>query len=91
MALGEVATDSSVVSETAVEPPFDVINAGSRFVFVPAAQFGAEGIGGWIAKIVSVLKNHDKTTTLQFKDADGKYSRQYFKFEHVVKHFKPLS
>ena len=25
-------------------------NAGSRYVFVPASEFEAEGIGGWVAR-----------------------------------------
>ena len=91
VSLCEIATDAPEVSALAVGPSLDAKNAGSRFVFVPAEQFQAEGIGGWVAKILSVMRDNQQTTTLQFKDAAGKCSREYFKFAHVVEHFKPLS
>ena len=87
----EVAVDDALVTADAIEPPLTVQNAATRFVFVPAAQFDSEGIGGWVAKIISVARNKQQVTKLNFKDADGKTSAQYFKFDHVAATFRPLS
>ena len=91
LALSEIPVDHPAVNQPAVEPPLSPVNAATRFVFVPAEQFGSEGIGGWIAKITKVGKQQDPIVDIQFKDADGKLSKQYFKFSHVKTTFKPLS
>ena len=126
MALAELEMDAPAVFAPAVAPELTPRNAASRFVYVPATQFGAVGIGGWIARcaprttlarprraiaapaplclsclrvcisiashrIQQVGKDKKQTTTLQFKDADGKYSKEHFQFTHVAKTFKPLS
>ena len=91
IAMVEVAVDDALVTADAIEPPLTVQNAATRFVFVPAAQFDSEGIGGWVAKIISVARNKQQVTKLNFKDADGKTSAQYFKFDHVAATFRPLS
>ena len=48
--LSEIQEDDPFITAAPVEPPLSVENAGTRFVFVPAAQFNASNIGGWIAK-----------------------------------------
>ena len=83
--------DHPAVSRDAVGPPLEASTAASRFIFVPAHEFGTEGIGGWIAKITKVGHQKDPTVDVQFKDADGKLKKQYFKFSHVKATFKPLS
>ena len=50
VALAEVAMDSPYVTTSPVLPELTPDNAASRYVFVPASQFGAEGIGGWVAR-----------------------------------------
>jgi hypothetical protein len=89
--LAEVALDDAAVSRDAVEPPLEPKNAATRFIFVPASEFGTEGIGGWVAKITKVGTQKDPTTDIQFKDAESKLSKLYFKFSHVAATFKPLS
>jgi hypothetical protein len=89
--LCEVPLESELLKADAVEPPLTVINAASRFVFVPATQFESEGVGGWVAKVKSVSRGRDQATQITFKDADGKISSHYFMFEHVLAAFKPLS
>ena len=83
--------DDPVLTAEPVAPPLDAANAATRFVFVPASEFGSEGIGGWIAKITSVAKGKKQVTTMAFKDADGRQETQHFEFEHVRVAFKPLS
>jgi hypothetical protein len=89
--LCELSETDAILAAPAVEPVLTAKNAGSRFVHVPASQFDATGIGGWIAKITKVARNADQTTTLRFKDADGAQETHYFKFAHVVATFKLLS
>ena len=80
-----VPKGSEIISQEPVDPPLTEQNAGGRFVYVPPSVFPTvDGEGGWIAKIRSVNKNN-KITELQFHDG-----RQHFKFEQVVKEFKPL-
>ena len=86
-----MAPDDAAVSRDAVGPPLEASKAASRFIFVPAREFGTEDIGGWIAKITKVGNQKDPTVDIQFKDADGKLSKLYFKFSHVKATFKPLS
>ena len=83
--------ESPHVTAVAVEPPLSADNAAGRFVFVPAAQFASEGIGGWIAKISKVGKTKDQVTDIQIKDADDRQSKKYFKFTQFAATFKPLS
>ena len=89
--LAEIEKTHGALTAPAVEPALTAANAGSRFVLVPAAQFGSVGIGGWIAQILKVARNKDQTTEIMFKDGDGRKQKQYFMFEHVAASFKPLS
>ena len=89
--LCELKLDAPEVKAEAVAPPLTLENAVQRFIFVPAEQFEATGIGGWVARIQKVTKNRYQTTEIMFKDADGKQSKQYFKLEHLIANFKPLS
>jgi len=91
LALAELDMDAPAVFANPVAPELTVENAATRFILVPAAQFQAVGIGGWIARIKQVAKDRVQTTTIQFKDADGKYTTECFQFLHVAKSFKPLS
>ena len=50
VAMAEVATDSSYVTASPVLPELTADNAATRYVFVPAHEFSAEGIGGWVAR-----------------------------------------
>ena len=50
MAMAEVAKDHKAVDAAAVDPPLTPDNAAGRHVFVLASEFGAEGIGGWVAR-----------------------------------------
>ena len=50
VAMAEVATDSSYVTASPALPELTPDNAASRYVFVPASEFKAEGIGGWVAR-----------------------------------------
>ena len=84
-------SDDPVLAAEPVEPPLTAANAATRFVFVPASEYGSEGIGGWIAKITGVAKGKKQVTTMAFKDADGRQETQHFEFEHVRVAFKPLS
>ena len=52
LAMAEVATDSSYVTASPVLPELTADNAATRYVFVPAHEFGSEGIGGWVARCV---------------------------------------
>lgn len=76
--MSEIRLNDPLVTAEAVAPPRSVENAASRFVLVPASQFESEGIGGWVACIKSVARGQQQVTTLAFKDADGKSSKQYF-------------
>ena len=89
--LSEIPETAPELSAIACNPALTMKNGGTRFVLVPASQFQVKGIGGWIAKIVKITRNKDQTTELQFKDRDGKMTREYFKFSHVLAHFKPLT
>ena len=40
---------------------------------------------------MKVARDKSQTTTIQFKDGDKKVTTCYFKFDHVVATFKPLS
>ena len=91
LCLAEVALNHAAVTSTAINPPFEPANAATRFVFVPAAEFGAKGIGGWVAKVIKVGKQKDPTVTIQFKDGDDRLEKQCFSFSHVKAAFKPLS
>ena len=91
IAMSELPLEHALLTANPVGEPLNVINAATRFVLVPAAQFGSEGIGGWVAKIKSVAKTIGNVTTLQFKNADGAYSTHHFKLEHVIATFKPLT
>jgi hypothetical protein len=91
LTLAEIDEAHAALTSPAVEPALTADTAASRFVLVPASQFDAAGIGGWIARIVKVLRNKEQTTELQFKDGDGRASKEYFKFDHVAANFKPLS
>ena len=44
-----------------------------------------------LSRIVQVGRDKQQTTKLNFKDADGRSSSQYFEFNHVANTFKPLS
>ena len=87
----EIAVDHAAVTSPAAEPALTPANAASRFVFVPASQFGAEGIGGYVARIQKVGRDKQGITTVQFKNADDKMSTKHFTFEHVASSFKPLT
>ena len=87
----EIAVDHAAVTSPAAEPALTPANAASRFVFVPASQFGAKGIGGYVARIQKVGRDKQATTSVQFKDADGKMSTEHFTFERVASSFKPLT
>jgi hypothetical protein len=89
--LEEIAANHAFVTSPAAEPALTPTNATSRFVFVPASQFGAEGIGGWVARIQKVARDKQGSTTVQFKDADNKKCTKHFTFEHVASSFKPLT
>ena len=91
LALGEVSTTAPQVDAPAVEPVLTHENAAGRFVFAAAALFQAEGIGGYVAKIRKVAKDRQGTTTVQFKDADGKITSSYFQFDFIKASFKTLS
>ena len=87
----EIAVDHAAVTSPAAEPALTPANAASRFVFVPASQFGAAVIGGYVARIQKVGRDKQATTSVQFKDADGKMSTEHFTFERVASSFKPLT
>ena len=42
-------------------------------------------------RITAVQRDKKQTTKINFKDADGKTTSKLFRFEHVVKTFKPLT
>eukprot|EP00966_Prymnesium_polylepis_P320177 7376562-Prymnesium_polylepis.1 len=48
--MAEISKDHEAVNTPAHELELTADNAASRFVFVPAETFHAEGIGGWIAR-----------------------------------------
>jgi hypothetical protein len=50
LALAELDMDAPAVFANPVAPELTVENAATRFILVPAAQFQAVGIGGWIAR-----------------------------------------
>ena len=50
LALAEVSVDSPFVTAAPVGPELTANHAASRYVFVPASEFGAEGIGGYVAR-----------------------------------------
>ena len=89
--LCELAVDAPQVTAAAVGPPLEAATAATRFVFVPASQFEAVGIGGWIARIHKVAKGQQQATEVRFKDADNKSSTHHFAFAHVKATFKPLN
>ena len=91
LTLGELPSDDPLASAEPVEPPLTAANAATRFVFVPASEFGSEGIAGWSAKITGVSRDKKQTTNIAFMDGDGRKETQYFTFEHVLATFKPLS
>ena len=91
LSLTELPMEHELLSAEPVGPALQADNAATRFVLVPASQFGATGIGGWVAKIKSVARNRQQATTVIFKDADGKTESHHFTFEHVAASFKPLS
>lgn len=41
---------ANAVTSLAVAPMLTLANAKGRFIFVPAAEFGSVGVGGWIAR-----------------------------------------
>lgn len=89
--LAELALGASEVTAAAVDPPLRLENAVGRFVFVPANQFGVQDISGWVGRIMKCVNDKNQTTTINFKDKDGRSSTEHFKFEHVQASFKPLS
>ena len=91
ISLKELPLEHALLTANPVGEHLSVMNAGGRFVLVPASQFGSEGIGGWVAKIKSVAKTSGNPATLLFKDADGASSTHYFKFTHVLETFMPLT
>ena len=42
-------------------------------------------------RINKVMNDKLQATEIQFKNADGKYTKERFTFEHVLAHFKPLT
>ena len=50
LAMAEISEDHPAVTSLAVAPMLTLANAKGRFIFVPAAEFGSVGVGGWIAR-----------------------------------------
>ena len=57
LAMAEVATDSPYVTAAPVLPELTPDNAATRYVFVPASQFQAEGIGGYVARCTAPFQH----------------------------------
>ena len=63
LAMAEVATDSPYVTAAPVLPELTADNAATRYVFVPASEFGAEGIGGYVARCALPPPAHSISST----------------------------
>ena len=85
--LEELAADHELVKAAAKEPELTADMAATRFILVPASEFGGPAeVGGWVAKIEKVDKRGQQLTKIKFSDGI-----KYFLFAHVVANFKPLS
>ena len=85
--LGEVTSDSAVMTSEPVEPALCEANMAGRFLLVPASSElwpAADGVGGWVCKVLKVNRS-TKIAGLQF--ADGKVN---FRTSAVLE-WKPLS